>query len=142
MVARSLFTVGKLVHRKPVRGWGVVLLSTLLLSSSPTAATALLHALAQAAGFSGNAFAAVPAASGSVVASSSPRRAEEKAARITRSERLLRLDIEPDAALVFPARGVLLVPDEDTGPRVLLSAISEPVPSRPIVPTSPRAPPV
>ncbi len=130
--------MGKLVHRKPVWGWSVVLLSTLMLSS-PQAATALLHALAQAAsaaeaGSRGTTAAPLPL----------PRRFEEKDALAARSERplTLRLDAEPDPDLSFvvPARAVLLVPD-DALSLAPLPAPSDAAFSRPVAAAAPRAPP-
>jgi hypothetical protein len=130
--------MGKLVHRKPVLGWSVVLLSTLMLSS-PCTATALLYALARAAsaaeaGSPGTGVAPVPF----------PRRVEEKDALAAHSERplTLRLDAEPDPGLsvVLPARSVLLIPD-DALALAPLPAASDAAPSRPVAAAAPRAPP-
>ena len=131
--------MGKLVHRKPVWGWSVVLLSTLLLSSSPTTAAAMLHALAQAASLAEASV--VPGATRSV--DPSPRRTKERdALAAARGEQplRLRLDTEPDTiVLVFPALSLLLAPDDDA-PLAPSAAASNAAPSLPIAATAPRVP--
>ena len=135
--------MSKVVHRKPVWGWGVVLLSTLLLS--PVAANALLAALA--AQQASPSLAKGASAPGVASATSSPRRADDEDAlrAAARGDRplTLRLDTQhPDAAavaLVFSSQTILLVPDDvpavrapapGTAPRLCSHAA-----------TPPRAPP-
>ena len=106
-----------IMHAKPVWGWSVFLLSTLLLS--PTAGTLTLHALAQAyATASQTPAPRLPAAAASTTFENSPRRSDEEWTRLrARGERplLLRLDTQPDTiAILLPAHTVLLVPDEGT----------------------------
>lgn len=100
--------MSKVVHRKPVWGWSVVLFSTLLLS--PVAAAALLHALGHVANH------------GDVTTTrtdptnQSPRRTgKEDALLRSRGEqpRTLRFDTDPDAvAILFSQRAVQRVLDD------------------------------
>ena len=100
----------------------------------------MLHALAQAASLAEASV--VPGATRSV--DPSPRRTKERdALAAARGEQplRLRLDTEPDSiVLVFPARSVLLVPD-DAASLAPSAAASNAAPSRPIAATAPRAPP-
>jgi hypothetical protein len=129
--------MSKVVHRKPVWGWGVALLSTLLLTS-PMAASALLHALAHAStNLSQQAF------PNATAAHESPRRAEDESLAAAESERPheQRLDPEPDAlaAVVRPCRALVFVPD-DAAPKAARDA-SFAVRSPLLSSVSSRAPP-
>lgn len=126
--------MSKVVHRKPVWGWSVVLLSTLLLSS-PVTAAALLHAIAHASATAPN-----PTGPG---AAQTPRRAEgEEVSQTASGELPLRLDTLPGSVAVLVAsRALLLVPDEAApGPAPAFST-DAPVSSAPAA-TPSRAPPL
>ena len=106
-----------IMHAKPVWGWSVFLLSTLLLS--PTAGTLTLHVLAQAyAAASQTPAPGQTAAAAHVTPGNTARRSDEEWTRLrARGERplLLRWDTQPDTvAILLPAHTVLLVPDEGT----------------------------
>ena len=128
--------MSKVVHPKPVWGWSVVLLSTLLLS--PTAGAAALHALAQA--YAASLTDALPQRGSSAVPA--PRRVEDEWALRARSQRplSLRLDTHPDTvAILLPSQTVLLIPDDAP---VLHAPSDDPAPiSCPRAATPSRAPP-
>ena len=125
--------MSKVVHPKPVWGWSVVLLSTLLLS--PTAGVVALRALAQA--YAASLTDALPQSGQS---SASPRRADDAWVRRARNQGpllSLRLDTHPDTvAILWPSQTVLLVPDDapvlhapsDAPP--LISSVRAATPSR------------
>ena len=140
--------MSKVVHAKPVWGWSVVLLSTLLLS--PVAGTAALQALlAQASA----AAAAQPATGGSSSQPASaalltaPCRSDDEWALRLRAQNdrplTLRFDTQPDVvAVLVPARSVLLVPDEDAASAVSFALAAFGLPPLPLnAATPPRAPP-
>ncbi len=122
--------MSKVVHAKPVWGWSLVFLSTLLLA--PGASTAALHAAlllaAQAQTAAAPPLARVPAPPTAPAAetSAAPRRADDEWAQRLRAQSarpllsLLRLTgfAQPDTlAVLVPARQVLLVPDEGDAPK-------------------------
>jgi len=130
--ARALF-MSKVVHAKPVWGWSLVLLSTLLLA--PGASTSALHAALLLAAQARTA--AAPASSSARLPAPAPpagtpnaqtpdaaRRADDEWTRRLRAQSsrpLTLLDLTGNAqpetlAVLVPARQVVFVPDEGDAP--------------------------
>lgn len=131
--------MSKIVHRQPVWGWSVALLSTLLLS--PVATATLLHALART----------MPTPVANATAGSRNPAAPASSRRTTGDENALRRAVRDGAihtlrldghavAVVFAHQDVCLVPD-DNETRVFFSAPAKGFSARSLSQTPPRAPP-
>lgn len=140
--------MSKVVHVKPVWGWSLVLLSTLLLA--PGAGTAALHAALLLAAQAQTAAPRAPAPPSSTTAetSAAPRRADDEWTQRLRaqSSRPLTLRLtgfaQPDTlAVLVPARQVVLVPDEGDAPAKFTPLSESRVTEAFDAATPPRAPP-